>query len=152
MVRVRGVINAEDVNEIYQMREVLEGLATRLVASVMDEERLAALEGLLRAGEEAVRRGDLSEHTRIDLEFHRRIREWAGNRRLARALDNLQDQVRIVFRTSAAIPGRMQKALKEHRQMLNALAAGNPDQAEAAARTHIRQIREAVMAYLAASK
>ncbi|MDQ7849257.1 MAG: GntR family transcriptional regulator [Armatimonadota bacterium] len=147
-----AILRWEDVNEIYQMREMLEGLATRLAADRMDDELLRRLRDLLQQGESAVRRRDIDAHIRIDLEFHRLIRARGGNRRLVRALDNLQDQIRIVFRTSATIPGRMPKALEEHRRILAALAAADPDQAERAARDHVRRIREAVLAHMRAAE
>jgi DNA-binding GntR family transcriptional regulator len=143
-----AILNPSDVDEIYQMREVLEGLATRLASARMDGELGVRLRDLLRQGEAAVSRSDIDEHIRIDLEFHRLIRERAGNGRLIRSLDMLQDQVRIVFRTSAAIPSRMSKALEEHGSILDALEAADPDRAERAARNHIRRIREAVLNHM----
>lgn len=146
------IIRREDVDEIYQMREMLEGLATRLAAAKIDPSLLAHLRDLLHQSEAAVRQCDVKAHIRVDLEFHRLIREHGGNRRVIRALDNLQDQIRIVFRTSAAIPGRMPKALEEHRRILDALEAGDADRAERAARDHIRRIREAVLAHMQATE
>lgn len=146
------ILRREDVGEIYQMREMLEGLATRLAAARIDAQLLERLRQLLREGEAAVRFSDIEAHIRIDLEFHRLIRERGGNRRLVRTLDNLQDQIRIVFRTSASIPGRMPKALEEHRRILEALETGDTDRAEWAARDHIRRIREAVLAHMEAAE
>lgn len=143
-----SLVRREDVDEIYQMREMLEGLATRVAAGRMTPDLLSELAILLRQGEAAVAAGDVDAHIRVDLEFHRLIRERAGNRRLIRALDNLQDQIRIVFRTSASIPGRMSQALEEHHRILSALQAGDPDEAERAARDHVHRIRAAVLAYM----
>jgi len=147
-----AILHWEDVNEIYQMREMLEGLATRLAAARMNGDLLERLRDVLRQGETAVRQGSIEGHIKIDLEFHRLIRAQGGNRRLVRALDNLQDQIRIVFRTSAAIPGRMPMALEEHRRILAALEAADPDEAEQAARDHVRRIREAVLAHMQAAE
>lgn len=147
-----AILRQQDVNEIYQMREILEGLAARLAAVTMDDALLDRLRDLMGRHEAAVDRGDLDAHVAIDLEFHRLIRERAGNRRLMDALDTLQDQIRIVFRTSATIPGRMQKAVEEHRAILEAFERRDPDAAEAAARRHILRIREAVLAYLGSAE
>ncbi len=147
-----AIIRAQDVGEIYQMREMLEGLASRLAVQKMDRGLLAELRRLLIEGEAVVRRGDIASHTRIDLEFHRLIRERAGNRRLVRALDNLQDQIRVVFRTSATIPGRMAMAIEEHHRILEALESADADRAEEATRDHVRRIREAVLTYMQAGE
>lgn len=144
-----AIIRPEDVEEIYQMREMLEGLASRLAALKIDPGMMAELRRLLEQGEAAVRRGDITAHTSFDLEFHRLIRERAGNRRLIRALDNLQDQIRVVFRTSAIIPGRMAMAIEEHSRIIEALESGEADHAEEITRDHVRRIREAVLKYIA---
>ncbi|MDR7486871.1 MAG: GntR family transcriptional regulator [Armatimonadota bacterium] len=143
-----AILRTQDVDEIYQMREMLEGLAARLAAPAVDEPLVHRLRDLLEVHRAAVERDDLDAHVSADVEFHRAIRQRAGNRRLIHALDILQDQIRIVFKTSAAIPGRMRKAVEEHRAILAALERRDPDAAEAAARTHIRRIREAVLAHL----
>lgn len=145
------IYRREDLDELYQLREVLEGLAARLAAPKMDSGLLEELRGLLSRGEAAVGKGDIFAHATIDLEFHRLIREQAGNRRLARTLDNLQDQIRVVLRTSATIPGSMQKALAEHRTILAALEVRDPDGAERATRSHVRRIREAVLMHMEAT-
>ena len=145
-----SLLRREDVDEIYQMREMLEGLATRVAAEQANPGLLSHLADLLRQGEVAVKAGNVEGHIQVDLEFHRLIRERAGNRRLIHALGNLQDQIRIVFRTSATIAGRMPQALDEHRRILAALRAGDPDEAEQAARNHVRRIRAAVLAHMKA--
>lgn len=147
-----AIIREEDVGEIYQMREMLEGLASRLAVQKMDRNLLAELRRLLVRGGAAVRRGDVEAHTRFDLEFHRLIRERAGNHRLVRALNNLQDQIRVVFRTSATIPGRMAMAIEEHRQILEALESADAKRAEEATRDHVRRIREALLKYMEAGE
>ncbi len=147
-----AIIREEDVGEIYQMREMLEGLASRLAAQKIDQDLLTKLRGLLVQGEAAVRRRDITAHTRFDLEFHRLIRERAGNHRLVRALDNLQDQIRVVFQTSATIPGRMAMAIEEHHRILEALESADANRAEEATRDHVRRIRQAVLKYMAAGE
>ncbi len=143
-----AILHRADVNEIYQMREVLEGLAAGLAAPNVDTKLLLELRRLLSEGEAAVGKGDIWTHANIDLTFHRLIRERAENRRLLRALESLQNQIRVVLRTSATIPGRMEKALAEHRRILSALEARDPTQAEDAARDHVRKIREAVLVHI----
>lgn len=144
-----AILRQRDVEEIYEMREVLEGLASRLAAKRADPEFLRSLRLIHQRGEAAVQHSDLAAHTHIDLEFHRLIRERAENRRLIRALETLQQQIRIVFKTSATIPGRMQKAIAEHREILQALERGDPEEAERATRNHVRWIREAVVRFMA---
>lgn len=144
-----AVLEADDAREIYQVREMLEGLVAHLATAKADAGAIRALRRLLQAQEKALRSGDLQAIMRVDMEFHRRLRVLSGNGRAAALLQNLQDQIRIVFATSIAIPGRREKAIAEHRRILAAIQKGDPDAAEQAAREHIRNIREAVLAWVA---
>ena len=108
--------------------------------------------GLLRAQEKALRGGGIETIMRVDMEFHHQLRELAGNRRLDALLRNLQDQVRIVFATSITIPGRREKAVGEHREILAAVEKRDPEAAERAARQHIRNVRKAVLATFGAGR
>lgn len=143
------LLEADDAREIYQVREMLEGLVAHLAAAKADAGAIRALRRLLQAQEKALRSSDLQAIMRVDMEFHRRLRGLSGNGRAAALLQNLQDQIRIVFATSITIPGRREKAIAEHRRILAAIQKGDPDAAEQAAREHIRNIREAVLAWLA---
>lgn len=139
-------LGRDDVREVYQLRELLEGLVARLAAKKVDGPVVAALKGLVRAQETALASRSVEAIMEVDMEFHRRLRELAGNRRLDVLLRNLQDQIRIVFATSITIPGRREKAIAEHREILAAIEQRDPDAAERAARAHIRNVREAVLA------
>ncbi len=144
-------LGADDVREIYEVREVLEGLVARLAALRADGREGARLRGLLGAQDRALHSGSVDAIMRVDMEFHRRLRVVAGNRRLAKVLQTLQDQVRTVFATSITIPGRREGALAEHREILASIERRDPDAAERAARTHISQVRAAVLARLAST-
>lgn len=144
-------LGADDVREIYEVREVLEGLVAALAATRADGARRAALRRLLAEQARALRANDLDAIMRFDMAFHRELRSLAGNRRLATLLQTLQDQVRMVFATSITIPGRRQRAVAEHRKILAAVEARDPRAAERAAREHIRRVRDAVLAHLGAA-
>ncbi len=141
-------LGADDVREVYQVREVLEGLVARLAAQRVTAAAILTLTELVRTQQEALRAGDREAIMKVDMEFHRHLRDLAGNRRLSVLLQNLQDQIRIVFATSIIIPGRREKAIREHREILSAIEKEDPEAAEGAAREHIRNVREAVLASL----
>lgn len=143
-------LSADDVREVYQLREMLEGLVCRLAAEKVQAGHVRALRRLLRTQEQALRSANIDRIIQVDLEFHRYLRELAGNRRLKALLQNLQDQIRIVFATSITIPGRRQKAVAEHLKILAAIERRDPEAAERAAREHIAEVRAAVLAELTA--
>lgn len=144
-------IDLEALAQIYAIREVLEGLAARLAAERASEPWLAGLQELWDAHAEAVESGDTARHVELDGEFHHRIREAAGNERLAESLDRLQGQIRLAMATTSRRGGGPPVALAEHRAILDAIRTGDGDQAERVAREHIRRLQESLHAASEAS-
>ncbi|MFA1545981.1 GntR family transcriptional regulator [Actinomadura chokoriensis] len=137
-------ITAADLLEIYELREVLEGLAARLAAERIAADGLAGLRALLDRHRAAVEDGDVARHMELDQAFHRALRHAAGNRRLLEPLDRLQAQVRIAMDTTHRSPGGMPQALAEHEEILAALRDHDAVRAEAVARAHIIRLRQSI--------
>ncbi|MEF2277575.1 GntR family transcriptional regulator [Deinococcus sp. YIM 134068] len=139
--RVRVISEAEAV-EILEARSVLEGLAARHAAGRVTPEGLEELRALLRRMEEHSRAGDLLASSDVNSQLHRRIVELAALPIVARLIDGLHAQnVRHQFRTVLA-PGRAAQSLQEHRAIVDALATGDGDTAEAAMRQHLAHVVE----------
>jgi DNA-binding FadR family transcriptional regulator len=80
-----------------------------------------------------------------DLDFHYRIVRASGNERLIKMLDeDMYSLLRLFRQRLSTAPGRPAQALEEHRVVLAALDARDPDAAEAAMRTHIRNSRASI--------
>jgi DNA-binding GntR family transcriptional regulator len=141
----------EDIREIYELREALEGLAARLAALKGGADLLDRLQELLLRQREAAAQGDLEAYGDLDLAFHHALWEASGNQRLLRSAENLDGQVRLLISTSAAVPGRLPSALTEHGAILERLSARDPEGAERAMRLHVRNAWEALRTHLSAS-
>jgi len=142
-------VDAADLREIYELREVIDGIAARDAAGKSDpQEFLARLAHLLEEQRTCVDRGDLSGYSDLDVLFHMAIWERAGNRRLVQVAGNLLGQVRFGSGSSARIAGRLPLALSEHASILAALSAGDPVLAERHTRSHVRLAGEALNQFL----
>ncbi|MFC5750940.1 GntR family transcriptional regulator [Actinomadura rugatobispora] len=141
---VVALITAADLLEIYELREVLEGLAARLAAERVTEDGLADLGALHTRHRAAIEDGDVALHMELDQAFHRSLRVAAGNGRLLEPLDRLQAQVRIAMDTTRRSPGGMPRALAEHEEILAAVRARDAARAEAVARAHIARLRASI--------
>jgi DNA-binding GntR family transcriptional regulator len=129
----------EDVHDIFEMRKLLEGEATRRAASRIDRTTLAELRAI---GEELKTNPDQSDYlTRwadFDEAFHEAIAKASGSTRL------WQDIVRYRllhrgFNKLAATVDSLQQAMVEHVQILDALEKRDAD---AASRLMVEHIRE----------
>lgn len=131
---VRRLDRAE-VFELYQMREILEGTAARLAAENVTGAEIALLRELHAAFEAA---HTPQEWARINKQFHDVIVGAVRNRYYHSPLEELQDFLALLGGTTFAVDGRAHMAVEEHRRIVDAIAARDPDAAEHAAREHIR--------------
>jgi len=131
-----------DLLQLYVVREVLEGLAARLAAQHVDPETSAALQLILERHEQAVLRDDDDKtHTELDIEFHRRIRELGGNPHLSEMLGRVQGRAHLALHSLWRGKEASRLAVREHRRILAAIVAADPDAAEQAARAHVVALR-----------
>jgi DNA-binding GntR family transcriptional regulator len=130
-----------DLDEIEQLRLLLEVPAARFAAEHATGEDTAALGGLLEAVESAAAHGDVAAYLVADRRFHIRLVECSGNRRLVRLVDQLRDQTRLVGLKPLAAAGRLSVSDSEHRAILDAVRAGDGERAEALMRVHVRHTR-----------
>lgn len=139
--RVRGV-SREEVVEIYPVRAALEGLAARLAAQRLDGD-VGPLRDLLEAMLGAAEDGNLHGQVALDVEFHRRIVEAAGNRALFETWASLRIEARTLITFLKADMDLLELA-KTHRPVLEALADCDPARAETSLRQHVEAFGELV--------
>lgn len=88
-------------------------------------------------------RPDLSQeqarqHVELDWEFHHTIAQAAGNELLAALLDGLTTPtIRMRTWRGLSVPGIIERTLAEYEAIVDALAAGDPELARAAATMHV---------------
>lgn len=137
-------VDADDMREIFELREVLDGIAARKVAA--DPGREHVVERLWHCFEQqvqAVSAGDAAAYGEVNIVFHQELWQASGNVRLRAMADNLIGQLRLATSASARAPGRMECAIAEHRTIVEAVASGDVVTAESASRAHVRRSAEA---------
>lgn len=135
-------MSLEDILALYVVRENLEGLAARLAAKNTPPGLVPALQKVQAQMEELVDSGDPAALSRLNITFHRLIREAAGNQYLDRFLGQAEQTVRRLAPTTFAAPGRASTGCAEHAEIIRAIEAGDPDAAEEAGKRHMRNARE----------
>lgn len=141
----RGVIvrerTPEEILDIYEVRIALESVAARIAAERASAIDRVRLERLCTLAEEAdPNDGDqLAERNR---EFHRGIVRASHNESLIDVLDRLDMHLLRYPATTLQYPGRWEKALVEHRNMVEAIAARDADRAADLASHHFTTARD----------
>lgn len=132
-------------------------LTARLAATHSDPATIARLKETERQHEAALERGDMKATVRLNREFHVGIAQMTGNRYFVDWMESLLDQGQRVLRLySRHLGDRLSRdVLQSHRDMIAAIAAGNPEEAEAAggrdAHVLVEELRD-TLAHLPASQ
>ena len=137
-------LNYSEINDLYYMREVLEGTASRLAAIHATDVEVAILREMVEADHAVV--GDPHQLAQRNRLFHRQIYLTSRNRFLLGLFENMRTSLIILAGTTLAAPMRGGESLKEHASVVEAIAAHDPDAAEAAARAHMRAAFKARLA------
>lgn len=138
-------LSVNDLIEIYHVREALEGMAARLAAEHMTAEEVGGLYDVLAQHEQ---QQDLREDVAYfqregDLDFHYRIIQGSHNATLSQLLiGELYHLVRMYRYQFSTVANRPQKALNEHRRIVEAIEARDAEMAELLMRRHISSARK----------
>lgn len=135
-------VTAKDVLEIFQLRAVLEGLAARLATPLFSPQELDQVAHHLTASEAALAEGDLALCSKLGKNLHDAIINKTDNQRLMLITRNLDDHIQRFRAISDQISGRLNKSVREHRRILDALHRGDPSAAEQAMRDHLHSVME----------
>jgi len=121
--------------ELYIVRAELEGLAARLAAKHATVEEVRVLRDMVT--EDRVLINDPKALSRANKRFHKQIHLASHNRFLVRQLDLVHRSMALLATTSLEAEGRGEEALTEHTAMVDAIARGDGEAADAALRKHI---------------
>ncbi len=127
--------------ELYQVREVLEGLAGRLAAEYVHKKALGKMAEGLRAQREIVARGDLLSYSQLDFEFHSVIHKLSRSEVLQEMLESLKTKMQPINIQVISILPRL---YEDHVEIIQALRGRNPDATERVIRRHNRTIQNQI--------
>jgi DNA-binding GntR family transcriptional regulator len=139
--RNRGVrileASTDDLDEIFELRRLLEVPAARAAASRVTPEKIQELREIIDAQERAAAVGDQHRLWELDRAFHHGIAELGGNRRLAAYVDRLRDVVAVRSLSSPRSARRAAGGAIDHREILARLERGDADALAEAVLSHL---------------
>ncbi|MFP5021854.1 GntR family transcriptional regulator [Pseudonocardia phyllosphaerae] len=141
------VPSRRELVELFELKEMLEGMGARLLAARGAVPVLDQLADNLARAEEAVGRDDAEGYADLVQEFHELIVTGADNTRLAAHYTTLMNQLAYHRLVSASLsrPGRLGASLAEHRHVLELIREKDGFGAEFAMRDHVRSSERAAM-------
>jgi len=133
-----ATLDDEEMEELLSLRAVLEGYCARLVSTRLRPDDRITLDALLEEMRGAAREGDLSALTQVDLRFHDELYRLSGHVLLGEVLSGLRQRMRLALALAdAAYSTDLHDVARSHVPLVAALAGGDPDVAEKAARHHV---------------
>ena len=152
----RGLIVAPldpgHVQHMYDMRAVIEGLAGRRAAEGNAEKAARQGPALIEAGRKAVAGGSVAKMIAADMRFHEFLYALSGNPLVAPALATHLTYTQRVMGEVLIRDEHPRDIWDQHAQILDAIASGDGDRAEALVRAHITQASGFMVARLRAQK
>lgn len=151
----RGVavreISPEEAADIYEIRASLEELACRRAAGAIAEDEIEQLRSLVAGMQQPAASDDVESYHPLNVQFHERLVELAGNRELANMYRRLVDQLTLFRRRTLAQEGALALSNSEHLRILEALSARDPIAAGKLMHEHImassQRMQEALRRY-----
>lgn len=131
----------QEVDELLDVRELLEVETARLAARKSDSDGVARLRKLWREGQAAAKADDLSHAVAANNAFHAEVAAVAGNSVLADLAGTVSRRVRWYYRLVA--PARGHGSWTEHAELIDAIAAHDEERAQSLARSHTERTRKA---------
>jgi DNA-binding GntR family transcriptional regulator len=134
----RGLVVAhmsyDQLRQLFSVREGLEGMATRLAAEHASRAEVGLLRDMIEEDKAVTDPAKLLERNKL---LHRLIVQASHNKFMIDALGNLRVHLSLLSGSTYANPERVEAAQMEHEEIISAIADGDGDRAERAARQHI---------------
>lgn len=137
-------LDRSDVEELFDVREALEGLAAGLAASRATSKDLRKLERLLEDAAKATASSQASRITALNTRFHDEIVAIAGNGLLSTVLQPLEGRLRWLTSQNE----HFGELLEEHWRLFEAIKSGDAERAKASAAEHVRVNRAVTLTQL----
>ncbi|MEO1458966.1 MAG: GntR family transcriptional regulator, partial [Pseudomonadota bacterium] len=130
-----AALGYDELGELYDLREVLEGFAARLAARAASPAEIAVLREMVV--EDRAQAEDTAALALANRQFHRQLHRASHNRYLNRMLDAVRRSLVLLSGTTLGSPGRGAESVEEHDAIVRAIEARDEAAAEEAARLHI---------------
>ena len=134
---VRGLTPFE-VKEIYAVREELEVMAVRIIPFPVTQKDIGFLEELQREHAAAIAEGELLTVFYSNLRFHQALFGLCGNACLIETIDLLAQKVYGIRSYANAFPEQLDRARRDHLDMIKALRGSRREDLIALTRRHLK--------------
>lgn len=138
-------ITLGDVHDLFSFRRIVESAAAQLAAGHIPATDLQRLDELCVAQYSADDAESEERYLRANYLFHATIADASGNRRLARAVRHALDESERLLHLSTPLRSPTDEAVREHKDLMDALIAGDGEASRRMANAHITESQRLVL-------
>jgi len=144
-------LTRQEFIDAYQVREALESLAIKLAVPRLSEREKGELHRMAEQMERAAAKADADRFFELNRQFHARLVRASGNSKLEEVHSQLVAQMGRLMKQSVQLRGGIEQSAAEHRAILEAVDAGDPERAAQLLEDHI-EVPQRVLRSLAAQE
>jgi DNA-binding GntR family transcriptional regulator len=126
----------QEVIEMITAWAALESMAARLITTNATSEEVATLRKMFSTFENGQARAHLDEYSEVNIEFHQTIIRMSKNRVLIDLAENLFTHMRMIRRKTIGEQDRVDRSIRDHMNIIEALEARATERAEDLVRDH----------------
>ena len=137
-----------EVIEMITAWAALESMAARLITEhASNEQIVGSLRQMFATFEDGALRAHLDEYSEANIEFHQSIIRMSGNSVLISLAENLFTHMRMIRRKTIVEKDRVERSIRDHMNIIEALEARDTARAEELVRNHALGLAEHVAKY-----
>ena len=141
-------VNNKDLLDVYTIRSYIEGLACKWAAENITPEKAKKLREIVDLQEFYFLKSNADQISEMDSRFHETIFSYSESRRLEHMLRDLHHLILRYRALSISEEGRAEKAIAEHRLILESICNGDGDEAERQTEIHVNNAKENLLIIL----
>ena len=136
-----------EVIEMITAWAALESMAARLITERATSDQISGLRKMFATFEDGALRAHLDEYSEANIEFHQSIIRMSGNSVLISLAENLFTHMRMIRRKTIVEKDRVEKSIRDHMNIIEALEARDTARAEELVRNHALGLADHVAKY-----
>lgn len=144
-------VTLRDVNDLFQLRSILEVQANRLAAGRVDEFSLRRLDRVCAQCYRVGDRDSVSRFLQANSEFHITVAAATGNYRLVATLGQILKEMERFLHIGLSHRDRSAEIHQEHQSLIDALARGDVDRVELLTREELASAKSMILDALMSS-
>ncbi len=137
----------KEVIELITAWAALESMAARLITERAVPDDITSLRKMFATFEDGQLRAHLDEYSEVNIEFHQSIIRMSGNSVLIDLAENLFTHMRMIRRKTIAEKDRVDRSIRDHMNIIEALEARDTARAEMLVRDHALGLADHVAKY-----